>query len=449
MSLMLALSSAEPEVSAQPVEKVAPFQARVDDPLLAPVANAALEIGSWEEARETLRQRSTDMENAAAGVERAEGRWRQSLGVLLPNVRLSGSLVWDLLNPDTPLIGASTGGGDKPTVPVAYANLTLTQTLVDVSQWYGLQSSSAAEDSARASYLDVARRLTLGLARTLVAVVAAERVAELNRLGLQQALERAALTKRTQELGAATNVDVVRVEQDVEVARGTLIAGDEQLLRTREALGQALGYGREVGVKRTFALAGLVAETEKMCRRIQWKDRPDLLAARKNVDSAAGSTRQANAGYLPVLGLSSNLFAYTTEPGFGHFATWSIGAVLSLPIWEGGQRGGLVDEREGIERQTRAQLTALERAVEIEVTRAQRGVSVADRLLETAAAARAKAAELDTLTRRSFEVGRGSSLELVQSAAALRQADVTLATREYELVQTRLDALLTEASCDW
>ena len=57
--------------------------------------------------------------------------------------------------------------------------------------------------------------------------------------------------------------------------------------------------------------------------------------------------------------------------------------------------------------------------------------------------------QLDQLTRRSFEVGRGSSLELVQSAQALRQADVVLATREFELVQARLDSLLTEASCDW
>ena len=46
-------------------------------------------------------------------------------------------------------------------------------------------------------------------------------------------------------------------------------------------------------------------------------------------------------------------------------------------------------------------------------------------------------------------MGRGSSLELVQSAQALRQADVVLATREFELVQARLDSLLTEASCDW
>ncbi len=425
-----------------------PFQAAVDDPLLVPVKPASLEIDSWNEARETLRKRSTDLENAAAGIDRAEGRWRQSLGVLLPNVRFSGTIVYDLLNPDAPLLNASTGGGPRATTPVGFANIALTQTLVDVSQWYGLRSASSAEESAIATRLDVARRLTLGLARALVAVVAAERVAELNRLGLQQALERAALTKRTQELGAATNVDVVRVEQDVEVARGTLIAGDEQLLRTREALGQALGYGHEVGVKRTFALAGLVTETEQMCRRIQWAERPDLLAAQKNLESASDSRRQASAGYLPALGLTSNLFAYTTEPGFGQLATWSIGAVLSLPIWEGGQRAGLVDERAGIERQTKAQLTALERAVEIEVARTRRGVGVADQLVATATAARAKAAELDALTRRSFEVGRGSSLELVQSAAALRQADVALATREYELVQTRLDALLTEASCD-
>ena len=285
--------------------------------------------------------------------------------------------------------------------------------------------------------------------RRPVAVVAAERAAELNRLGLRQALERAALTERTYQLGAATQLDVIRVRQDVSVARAALISGDEQLRRTREALGLALGLPEEVGVSKGFVLDGLVSETEQICHRIEGiEQRPDLVAAQENAIAARESTRQASAGYLPALGLTSNLTAVRTNPGPARFATWSIGAVLSVPLWEGGSRGGLVTERAGIEKQSQEAAEGLRRSVAVEVERARRAEDVAKALVTAAREARDLAEKTDELTRKSFQIGRATSLELVQSAAVLRQAELTLALREFEWVQARLDAFMTEAQCE-
>ncbi len=442
-----------PTASATVARVPVPAALAVEDPLLSPVPRAEREIATWAEAMELLRRSSTDERSAVAAVERAEGRWRQSLAALLPNARFTANLAFDILNPDLPPLGvAGVGGGAptsdrRPTAPLGAAAIGLTQSVIDVSAWRGLDAADEARNSAHAGVEDVHRRLTQGLARALVAIVTAERVSELNRLGLQQALERAALTERTRELGAKTMVDVVRVEQDVEVARGTLIAGNEQLLRTREALGQLLGFGHGVSVTPRLELAGIAAETQ--CSGLRWEDRPDLVAARANLESARLARTQAEAGYLPTVSVASNLVAYTSDPGPASFATWSIAAIIAVPIWEGGARGGIIRERSGAEEQAAQALEATRRQVEVEVARARRGVSVAEALARTAQSARDKAAQLDQLTRRAFEVGSGSSLELVQSAALLRQADVTLATRELELVQARLDAFLTEASCNW
>src|SRR5262249_5572300 len=161
-----------------------------------------------------------------------------------PNLRASATVLYDALN-TTPLLGAAgvsaiaapTADGRAPTTPIAAGSISLNQTIIDVAAWQGLASARASERSARLSLADVHRRLLDGLSRTLVAVFAAERVAELNRLGLRLALERLALTERTQALGAANRLDVLRASQDAELARGTLLAGDEQLRRAREALG--------------------------------------------------------------------------------------------------------------------------------------------------------------------------------------------------------------------
>ncbi|QAT84227.1 HAE1 family efflux transporter outer membrane efflux protein [Corallococcus coralloides] len=465
--LLLAAAQQAPSASPAPQQQstpeagaaaLVPFQPKVDDPMLTPVPPAPEQVKTWDDALTRVRQRSTDLRNAEAGVSRAQGRWRQSLGLLLPNARATAGVGVDVLHPDVPSAagggfvgGSNTGTGVAgPSAPLGTLSASLTQSIIDVGAWRGLSSAKASESASVANLQDVQRRLTQGLAQVLVATVAAERAAEINRVGLRQALERQSLTQRSFELGAGTQLDVVRVSQDVAVARQALVAGDEQLRRTRESLGLSLGEDHGVGVNPAFNLGGLVEETRQQCAPLQdLAHRPDLVAQRANVDAARESRRQASAGYLPTLGLSSTLVGFTTDPGFGRFATWNVSAVLSVPLWEGGQREGLVRERKGLEEQTAQSLEATRRDVSVEVSRARRGVEVAEALLKTAAESLELADRTDRLTRRAFEVGRGSSLELVQSGAALRQAQLALVLREFELVQARLDAFLTEARCDW
>ncbi|MFL5321011.1 MAG: TolC family protein [Myxococcaceae bacterium] len=431
------------------------FQPKLDDPMLQPAPRPKHELANWQQAMDLVRANSTDLRSAEAGVLRAEGRWKQSLSSLLPNLRFTAQGSMDALHPDNPPIvagalAATADGTVKLTHPVVgSAAISANQTLFDLTAWNGMSSSRASQQSAEAQLEDAKRRVTQGLARSLVAVLAAERAAELNRLGLRLALERAALTQRTYELGAGTQLDVVRGEQDVAVARGALVSGDEQLRRTREALGVAVGVNDEVGILPGFAMDGLVAEAQRSCTAQPGvENRSDVVAARKQVEAASKNTEQASAGYLPSVGLSSTLLGVTTDPGFGRVATWNISAVLTVPIWEGGLREGLVRERRGIEEQTVQSAELTVRSVSFEVARARRGVEVAEELFKSAKDARDLARRSDELTRKSFEIGRSTSLELVQSAIVLRQAELTLALREYELVQARLDALMTEARCE-
>jgi outer membrane protein TolC len=435
-----------------------PFRADVDDPLLQPVAAPKRTLQTWDEARDLLEARSTDLGLAVANLDVAEGRWRQSLAALLPNGRLQGGVGYDLINPRIPALGVTGAGaagiavavgGITPTIPVAAGALTINQPLVDVGAWSGLYAASKGEDAARLSTKDARRRLTQGLATTLVAVVAAERAAELNRLGLRQALERNALTDRQNKLGVATVLDVVRIQQDVELARQSLIAGDEQLRRTRESLGQTLGEDGEVGVAASFDLGGLGDELVERCEVLQdGALRDDIVAARARLEAAEASRDQALWGYLPRLDLSTSAAALTTDPGPGRLATWSIGATVSIPIWEGGLREGLLRERDGVVRQAEQQQEAVRRSLVVEVSRTTRNERTAFSLFQSAKQSRDLADKADQLTRRAFELGRTGSLEVVQTAQALRQAELNLAWREYEWAQARLDALLTLARCD-
>ncbi len=412
--------------------------------MLAPIPDAPSAVTSWAEARARLTSTSTDLRHAEADLLRAEALYRQALSLLLPEVRLSAGVAIDLLHPDT-----APNAPPTATSPVGTANLSLSQSLIDVASWRGRDAAATARRGSEWSLLDVRRRVRQGLAGALVAVVTAERVAELNRLGLSQALERAQLSQRTFELGRATELDVVRARQDVAVARAALISGDEQLRSAREALGLAFGVGEQVGVQRGFRLDGLLDELRAQCRPLGGSERrADEEAAQTQVESARLRTAQARASRLPTLDLTSNLFAYTHEDDAAKFGSWSIAAVLSFPIWEGGLRAAQIRERAALQADAEATAEDVRRSARFEISRARRAASVAESLVTVATESRDLASRLDTMTRRSFEIGRATSLELVQSAVALRQAELALALRQFEWMQARLDALLTEARCD-
>lgn len=429
------------------------FQAQVDDPLLEPLAPATHQLQTWDEALQLVRERSTDDRSAVAGFERAQAQSRQALAALLPNARLSGSVTLDLLNPSRPAMAGGTGSlppESGATSPLGVATVTLSQSLVDVGAWRGRDAAQAGERAAQATVEDVRRRLTQGLVQALVAETAAERVAQLNREGLRLALEREALTERARQIGTATELDVVRVRQDVQVARGLVIAGDEQVRRTRDALGLALGLDHDASVSPSFAIDALLDEAQTSCTPLSnLNERPELVALTAQEEAARARRLQALAGYLPSVSLQSSLFGYTTSPPVGEVASWTVSAVVSVPLWEGGLRDAVVREHEATRQQAEQALEKSRRSVSIEVARARRAVEVAERLLATAREARQLAGKTDEMTQRSFEVGRAGSLDLVQSAQALRQADVTLAAREFESVQARADAFLSEARCDW
>lgn len=429
----------------------------VDDPMLTPVAPASTELTSWAQARALLAQGSANLRVAATEVDRAQGRWRQSLSALLPSVTATGGVGYDVLAPASPvpvvalgsgLSALSAGSGVTPTSPLASAAVGLRQSVVDLSSWSALEAAGGGVDVEHARADDVERRVLQGLAGAIVAVATSERVSELARLGLRQALERAAMTRRLVEIGAATDLDMVRVHQDVAVARTALTTSDEQLRGTREALGALLGMDRPVGVAPQLSIEGIIASAAEQCRRLDdVATRADVRAARAQQVAAEAARREAWNGYLPALDVTSSLGALTTDPLPGRFATWTIAAIVSVPVWEGGFREGLWQERAAAETQARVAAEEARRVAVLEAERAESAARAAEVVVTSAREAHALATELDRLTRRSFEMGRADSLDLVQSAVVLRQAQIELAIREAAWVRARLDAFFVQAGC--
>ncbi|HEY8073149.1 MAG TPA: TolC family protein, partial [Labilithrix sp.] len=269
----------------------------------------------------------------------------------------------------------------------------------------------------------------------------------LNRVGLRSALERRELTARRRALGVATGLDVVRADQDVASARATLVTGDESLRKAREALGLAVGIPDQMGVAPSVKLDDVISGAQRSCPGIpDLQQRPDILAQQKKIEVADRQIDNVKLSFLPTLSASSTL-ASTTQGSALVPTTWNIQAVLSVPIWDGGVRYGNLRVARVNRDEAAFSLEAQQRAAIIQVEQARRSIAVAEQSLDVARQARDLASQVDQLTQTAYRAGQGTSLELVVAASALRQAEIELALREFDVVNAKLGALFALARC--
>lgn len=417
------------------------------DPLLEPPPRPERQLANWEEAVSLFSSRSTDLQINAGELVRAAARQRTALAGVLPSVNGSALASFSLLQPPP--------GADPSTAALfgaaPYQTLTLVAQLsvIDLRTWNAIAAANDAERATRLSVDDARRLLLLNLAQALMSVVTAERLAELSRAGLADSIERLTLAERANRVGASTELDLGRLRQDAEQARAAVVTADETLRQSRESLGLALGLEEPVAVSPSFQLDGLATQLLAKgsgCSALDGLDkRADQLAASARVEVAHRGVLDAKAQFIPSVGVRSTASAFVL-PGMA-IPIWNLQAVLTVPIWDGGARYGALRDAEAQERQAEARKIAVRRQGQVDVERARRGVEVAQRSRELAGAALEHATRTETLTRKAFDAGLGTSLELVTAASSLRAQQLNVALKDYDVLRARVVALFSLSEC--
>lgn len=422
----------------------------VEDPLLQPVPAAPHELASFQDALDIINARSTNLQIAIAEVARAEAVKRQTVGQALPQINATGQATVNVIRGEVQTIDPDTGRRTTlllPRSPTALAQLTLSQPILAPRTWYAIGTAKRNIEAAKLGIAEARREVLIQVANAVVNVVTAERIAEINRVGLRSSLERLELTRRLHELGSGTLLDVVRADQDAALARSTLISGDETLRQAREALGLALGHDAAFGVPQSISLNDFEASARAICTPGRPDERSDVLVAKAILDVNERGVTDAKLAYSPTAvvsttaSYSSELLA-TNEP-----YAWSILGVLTVPIWDGGSRYGATRAAKALVEEQRARVEATVRSSTIDAEQALRVTSVAENLMRQSQQTRDLSAEVARLTLIAYQAGTGTSFDLVNSAQQARQADLDLAVKEFNLVKARLAALLATANC--
>ncbi|NUP08976.1 MAG: TolC family protein [Polyangiaceae bacterium] len=419
---------------------------------VAPVPVAAKRLASWREAVVLASAENTDYSISILEVDRFEGIYRQTLAGTLPTITAQGSVTFNLVRSDVQSIDFETGAIETRTVPsspTAMASVSVRQPLIAPRTWWAIGTAQDQVDLAKTSVEDRKRILIGSVADGIVTVVTAERQAEVNRVSYKAAQDRLRLMKKRKELGAGSDLDIVRFQQDLVVARSTLVQGDEVLRQARERLALALGTTGEYGVEPDISIDDIQDTLARACGKGDLADRADIRALRQQVDISERAVTDADLLYAPTADVVSQ-FSYSSEDLVGdkNYA-FSIQGVLTVPIWDGGARYGVRRSAVAVVKEQEERLKGAERAAKVEITQSDRSVIVAQETLAIAEAARDLAKQTDDLTRRAFEEGAQNvtSFDLVDASRRLREAEVTVTLRELELVRAKISAMLATSNC--
>jgi multidrug efflux system outer membrane protein len=432
---------------------VEPTLPTVVDDMLAPVPPATNVLQNWRDALRLLRTNSTTLRTLEARTDVARAQSRQVLSGALPSLTGDAAITRHLLlGHATGVATLLYGTGSIPDPATAWnAGLNLSVPVIALEAWHDRGTAEAAIGVARLNTKAAERLSIAAVADAVVTAVTAERLAEVSRVSLESSLSTLDLYKRRASLGAASAIDVLRIEQEVSLSRGQVVAANDGVLRAREALGATLGSSQPYGVTPNIRLDALADDARSSCRPTNdVMTRADVRAAEGSVGVAKRSAEGINRRYWPTVDAVSSLTYWSNELSTANnkHVTWTVGGVLSWNLYDGGLREGTRAQRDAETRIAGEQLTEAKRQAQIEVTQAFRTVRTSEATLAVAGRTREVAAETARLSKVAYLNGSGTTFDLVDTARRQREAELDYTIKEFDVLRAKIAALLALATCD-
>lgn len=385
---------------------------------------------TFEDAIQRATTRSTTFELAQEDFRRAEALVQQARSSWLPTLSANGT--YTRLDADRELNGRVIAAQDS-----LNANLTLTVPIIAPKQWATTARAKDAREIARATLTDTRRQVALLAGRAYLTVIGQKRVLESSIQARDTARAHEEFSKSRFAGGVGNRLDAVRAAQERASSDARVQAQTLALVRAQEALGILLGENHPIdatdvtlGAPPSLATALSEAET-----------RSDIVVSKERVETSRKAVRDSYTDYLPLLtGVAQPFYqnpASLTLPTTG----WQAQLLLTIPLFDGGNRYGLKHERDALYDQAKTKLEAALRQARSEVRLGFESVQRADEALVQARDAAKLAQEALELSQLAYRAGATSNIEVVDAERRARDAATDAAVAEDAARQARLDLL--------
>jgi outer membrane protein len=360
---------------------------------------------------------------ADVGVARAQARLAQT--GLLPNLSATGST------------GRSYGQNRSIGTTGPYTSNSLTGSLQQLIFDGGRVSASIhAAKSNETAFSDLYRRelqtVAFNVATAYYAALTAQSTTEVavQTVKLNQVQED--LVTAQVRAGAAARTDIATAQLPTAQARVALVRAQGTELSAYAALANVLGLDANVDVKPiddtkltdpAAATSTVALPTYQQAIQRALLQRPDYDASLQNVAAARASLRAARLGSFPTLeGSASDGTSSTDLTGGTYRSSGSIGASLTIPLFNQGQTfANVAQARASLER-AEANLVSARLALQLNVKQALFGLVSARAALDQAQFEYDKAVEVLKATQAQYAAGVTTLPLLLNAQVGLTQA---------------------------
>jgi outer membrane protein TolC len=273
----------------------------------------------------------------------------------------------------------------------------------------------------------------LAAERNYLSVLLARQVVELNTVALQSYNEHLEHAQASFKLGTAAKYDVIRAEAAVAEQEKRLTEARNQLALAEAALRTSLALEESAPIEiggRLFEIADEVDLNSSMDAAV--KSSPLLQALRDKVAAYRSGVRVQQGDYLPQITAISGKELVTsklaqTDP------TWFAGARATLQLWDGGERRARVSQARSQLQSTEFEYRHAEEQVRLAVRSACLDFQSQQSELLSAHKAAERNAEALRLANKRFDVGTGTSLEVLDANVSLTASQVGIQQALYQI----------------
>jgi protease secretion system outer membrane protein len=424
-------------------------------PLLRAAAAAAIACvagSAWAldlaEAYRLAQERDATLRSSRATADAGRERLPQARAQLLPNVSISSSRFKNDL--DTTAPGFT---GALATTNERYRSdndtLTIRQPLYRKALWAQLDQAQAVVADVNAQLERDEQSLVMRVTQAYFEALLAED--QLTLIGLQR-LAYTGQVDAARKLfsggaGTRTDIDEAQARLDMAIAQELEARQSVDLARRQlqVLINQPVTQLAKLDVAR-LRLTDPVPRTAEEWTAIAEAASPELAALRAQADAARADVEKARAGHYPTLDLVAQASRSNSENVTrlnSRFIQKQVGLQLSIPIFQGGYVNSQVRETLALLERAENRMDEVRRDLGVRVHREFKGVTEGVLKVRALEQAVKSAEQLTTSSRRSFEAGARTRIDILNAEQQAGQArrDLSQARLSYLLAQVRLKAL--------
>jgi outer membrane protein len=417
-----------------------------------------------EAVQGALKQNPT-LEEAQAGIRRAEAAVAEARSFLLPRIDAAGQFTFQGPIPSFTITSPAAPGADPVQRTVTLGRTFSKQVSVAGSYNADLFGRARSQVSAARGQVNVARgglytaqnELVFAVQNVYLAALRARELVGVQQEALAAAQEQLRVAEAQLRAGTAPEFDVLRARVQVENVRQRLVEARSLEQRTIATLGRLLsvepGVGLDLAPVDAPADAGDVSA--EAARRIlepmpggvlpafpqslegalseAFTRRPEIYRAEWARRAAEARVAFERKGRLPALGLTATGLYTPDATGFAAITkSWSIVANVTIPIWDAGLTRARTREAKADVAAAGAQIRGARDTVGEEIKQSLVDLEAAADRRRATAANTAEAREALRIAQVRYTAGLAPNVEVTDAEAALTQARANQVNADYD-----------------